>query len=333
MPWKGEPDPYKIWVSEIILQQTQVAQGIAYYHRFITKYPTVQDLASAKDHEVFKIWEGLGYYSRCKNMLTSARLIMGEMNNNFPTTYKELLLLPGVGSYTASAIASFAYNLPHAVLDGNVFRVLSRFFGIESPIDSSSGKKVFTELADSLLDKSNARMYNQAIMDFGATVCRPLPLCPSCPLNKKCIAYLNSLTTHLPVKGKQLVRKERWMYFLVIEYQGKVYVRRRNVKDIWQNLYEFVLVENSQPVSLETLRLRTFFSHVFGDKPFCINNISPVQRQLLTHQVISGRFIAISLKNPLSYLDYELVSKNQLRKLPFPKYITTYLDKINVSLK
>jgi A/G-specific adenine glycosylase len=183
MPWKGEKDPFKIWLSEIILQQTRVDQGRAYYDRFVSTFPNIKKLASASEKKVFKLWEGLGYYSRCKNLIATARFITKEKQGKFPETYEEILSLKGIGPYTAAAIASFAFNLPHAVVDGNVFRVLSRFFGIDIPVDNSNGKKIFSKLAESLLNSRQPGIYNQAIMDFGAVICKPQnPLCLSCPL-------------------------------------------------------------------------------------------------------------------------------------------------------
>ena len=204
MPWKGEKNPYKIWLSEIILQQTRVDQGMNYYLEFINKYPTVTDLALANDDDVFKLWEGLGYYSRCKNMLISARQIVNEYNGVFPADYDSILKLKGVGPYTAAAIASFAYDLPHAVLDGNVFRVLARYFGISTPIDGSEGKVYFAQLAKQLLHEGASASYNQAIMDFGATICTPkLPLCSVCVFNQQCEAFFNKKVQELPVKAKK----------------------------------------------------------------------------------------------------------------------------------
>jgi len=208
MPWKGEKDAYKIWLSEIILQQTRVEQGWDYYNRFIERFPQIQLLADAKDEEVFKLWEGLGYYSRCKNLLATARFITQEKRGIFPSAYKDILHLKGVGPYTAAAIASFAFNLPHAVVDGNVSRVLSRFFGIATPIDSTAGKQEFTALAQALLDQQSPGIYNQAIMDFGATICKPqLPLCADCPLQAECTAFQTGKISDLPVKEKKLQKK------------------------------------------------------------------------------------------------------------------------------
>src|SRR6266487_2776207 len=222
MPWKGEKDPYKIWISEIILQQTQVEQGERYYNRFIRTFPTVQSIALAKENHIFKVWEGLGYYARCKNLIYSARYISKELDGNFPKSFPDLLLLKGVGQYTASAIASFAYNLPYAVADGNVIRVLSRFFGIHTAVDTSTGKKLFINLAYDLLDKKNPGIYNQAVMDFGAVICKPvLPLCNLCPVSKRCVALKQGLIQTLPLKAKNIIKRKRWIYYLVIEYKKK----------------------------------------------------------------------------------------------------------------
>ena len=323
MPWKGEKDPYRIWLSEIILQQTRVEQGTAYYQKFIQKFPRVKDLALAKDDLVFKMWEGLGYYSRCRNLLATARVIQHEMKGKFPSDYEDILQLKGVGSYTASAIASFAYNLPYAVIDGNVNRVLSRFFGIETPIDSSRGKMEFAELAQQLLPKTSAAVYNQAIMDFGAVVCKPqLPLCESCPLQKRCEAFKNNLQHLLPVKEKKLVKKNRWFYYLVLSRQNKLLVRKRSSKDVWQDLHEFYLLETPSMLNSRAVNKELLLHN--GSVDPSMATISPAYRQQLTHQTIHARFIEMPLgfEPPAGTM---LVSKNQLKKLAFPRLINQYL--------
>src|SRR5688572_13533166 len=200
MPWKGEKDPYKIWLSEIILQQTRVDQGLKYYEKFVSHFPNIRQLAAAKDEKIYKLWEGLGYYSRCRNLIVTARFISKNLNGKFPDTFEDILALKGVGHYTASAIASFAYNFPHAVVDGNVFRVLSRIFGIKKPTDSTEGKKLFSQLAFELLDKKQPGIYNQALMDFGAVICKPYPLCSICVFKDQCFAFKNDLVNQLPIK-------------------------------------------------------------------------------------------------------------------------------------
>ena len=324
MPWKNEKDPYKIWISEIILQQTRVNQGVEYYNRFISKYPDVNKLAKAPESEVFKLWEGLGYYTRCKNIIASAKYI-AELNGEFPKTYEEILQLKGIGSYTASAIASFAYNLPYAVLDGNVFRVLSRYFGIKIPVDDLKGKKYYSDLAYELLDKKIPGIYNQSIMDFGATVCKPLPLCEICPLNTRCVANLKGMQLELPIKVKMILRKERWLYYLVVRFRNKFYVRKREGKDIWQSLYEFILIETLKPVAVKKLDSSATFKEIFKDKSYKIESISAMYRQQLTHQTINGQFIRITINSPLCLDNYQLITPEEIKNLPFPKFINTYL--------
>ena len=325
MPWKYEKNPYKIWISEIILQQTRVNQGLNYYNRFIAKYPAVKNIASATEEEVFKMWEGLGYYTRCKNIITTAKYISKELKGKFPTDYESILQLKGIGSYTAAAIASFAYNLPYAVLDGNVFRVLSRYFGIKIPIDNPQGKKYFSTLAFDVMDKKNPGIHNQSIMDFGATVCKPLPLCEICPLTSQCVAYLQGFQLEVPVKEKKIIKKSRWLYYLVINYKNQFYVRKREDRDIWQNLYEFILLEQSKPFSIKQLLASQNFKSIFKGTRFTISSASPVYKQQLTHQTINGQFINITVQTPLDINYYQLVSAEKLKELPFPKFITTYL--------
>ncbi|RPD40229.1 A/G-specific adenine glycosylase [Chitinophaga barathri] len=326
MPWKNEKNPYFIWLSEIILQQTRVEQGRPYYERFIAAYPTVNDLAKAPEEEVFRLWQGLGYYARCKNMLAAARSI--AHSGKFPDTYEGIAALKGVGAYTAAAIASFAYNLPHAVLDGNVYRVLARYFGIDTPIDTTAGKKRFTFLANDLLPKNQAGIYNQAIMDFGAVVCKPQqPLCKTCTLSPHCEAFQKGLTDLVPVKSKKLIIKKRYFHFLLLEQDGKIWIRKRTAKDIWQNLHEFPLVETPAPADLETLRQTPGFQRLL---PIKTKTTAPgiELKQQLTHQTIHASFIRFSLSPDFTLPeDYMLVPANQLDKYAFPKIITDYLKR------
>ena len=325
MPWKGEKDPYKIWLSEIILQQTRVEQGMNYYLRFIKKYPTILKLAVASDDEVFKLWEGLGYYSRCKNLIATARYIGQELNGKFPDSFENILKLKGIGPYTAAAIASFAFNLPYAVVDGNVSRVLARYFGIHTAIDSTIGKKEFAILAQQLLDKSAPALFNQAIMDFGATICKPqLPFCPQCLLSSACKAFKENSISSLPVKEKKIIKKNRWFYFIVLEQNGKYFVRKRTTKDIWQNLYEFILIEKpakkghaliTESEEFKALELGTYTSVA----------TSAYFKQQLTHQTIHGCFIHIKIAGKKILKGYELMDKKTLAQLAFPKLINDYL--------
>jgi A/G-specific adenine glycosylase len=327
MPWKGEKDPYKIWISEIILQQTRVQQGLAYYERFINAFPDVKSLALAPEQKVYKLWEGLGYYSRCANLIATAKFIHEKLDDQFPDQYEDILSLKGVGSYTASAIASFAYNQPYAVLDGNVFRVLSRYFGIEIPINSNPGKKYYSELARQLLDKKNPAVYNQSIMDFGAVICKPfLPLCTECPLQKKCSAWLTGRVSTLPVNEKVIQQKERFFNYLIVQYDQQFCVRKRSKKDIWQNLFEFVLIETDSLKNEDEFLKEEAFQSMFHKRQFEVCHVSKTYSQKLTHQLIHGRFFHIKLTVPPgNLLDYHLVSKQELGELPFPKMIASYL--------
>jgi A/G-specific adenine glycosylase len=330
MPWKGEKDPYKVWLSEIILQQTRVEQGWAYYEKFIKKYPGIRLLAKAKDEEVFKLWEGLGYYTRCKNLLHTARFIDQTYKGKFPSTYDEIATLKGVGSYTAAAIASFCFNLPHAVLDGNVFRVLSRVFGIATPVDTTEGKKQFKELADKVLDKNDPGIFNQSVMDFGATVCKPmLPACAACSLNKICIAYNTAAVNKLPVKEKVLQKKLRWFSYFIFRAEKKTFVRKRTGKDIWQNLFEFYLVESASNPAWDKQGVAAFLQQQLNTDKHDVMLITNAASQQLTHQHIKGYFITVKLPEipaGLKTNDALWLSATEMRKIPFPAFINQYLE-------
>ena len=324
MPWKGEKDPYKIWLSEVILQQTRVEQGLAYYERFVKKYPTVGKLAAAEEDKVFKLWEGLGYYSRCRNLLFSARYIAFEQKGEFPVSYEAILSLKGVGPYTAAAIASFAYGLPYAVVDGNVTRVLARFFGIGTAVDSTEGKKFFAELAQSLLHRTDPALYNQAIMDFGAVICKPqLPLCPQCPLQKECTALKKNMVAALPAKEKKLIRKKRCFFYIIAEYGDRIYVRKRIEKDIWQNLWEFISTEVPLKTTAEEFLSSPGFISVAGRNKAL--HISGVFTQKLTHRDIEAIFIHVKLRKPLQLAGYIAMSKKELGALAFPRIVNEFL--------
>lgn len=328
MPWKGANDPYRIWLSEVILQQTRVEQGLPYYSRFLEYFPTVVHLANAKDELVFKLWEGLGYYSRCRNLLFTARYIAFELGGQFPKTYDELIQLKGVGPYSAAAIASFAYNLPHAVLDGNVYRVIARFLGINQPTDNLSGKKLFTELANRLLHKKQPGKYNQAIMDFGATICKPaLPLCTNCPFRKTCKALKTGMVHQLPVKLKYIQRKTRWMYYFVFSHQKKIGILQRSNKDIWQDLHEFYLVESANMITWNKQSIQQWLNTQLNLMEFELEKISMLRKQQLTHQQIRGQFIHITInKIPETLQGLKWVNHQQISKLAFPRFITAYFE-------
>ncbi len=326
MPWKGEKNPYRIWLSEIILQQTRVEQGWEYYLRYIKKYPTVRALAEADEKEVFKLWEGLGYYSRCRNLLKAAKDIHLNQGSEFPDNYKAISALKGVGPYTAAAIASFAFNLPHAVVDGNVARVISRYFGINEEIDSTRGKKIINELADLLLDKKNPGEYNQAIMDHGATICKPRnPECSICPVSKNCFAFNEKRIEDYPRKKARPPKRNRYFHFLVLLNKGKVLVRERTEKDIWQNLHEFILFESEK-----ILPARNFLTQKQVKEKLPVDlqllSSSEVFTQQLTHQNIQARFILVQPKYKINLPGFKWVAISGLKQIAFPKIVNLWLD-------
>lgn len=322
-PWKQEKDPYKIWLSEIILQQTRSEQGLPYYLNFVTAYPTVTDLADAEDEVVFRMWQGLGYYNRCKNLLFTARVIRDSYGGVFPEDYDTILKLKGIGTYTAAAIASFAYNAPYAVLDGNVFRVLARYEGISTAIDSTEGKKVFSDLAARFLDEKRPALYNQAIMDLGATVCTPQkPDCMYCTLQQQCAAYRQNTQALLPVKSKKIQIKHRTFLFFVCSYQDTIYIQKRGEGDIWQNLYEFYRIEETD--GQEAFReFGTLFDPYLNTAPVAVADI----QQKLTHQHIRSVFYEAELNAIPAFLEKaSFVPVEKLKNFAFPKTIISFLD-------
>ncbi|MGQ0740165.1 MAG: A/G-specific adenine glycosylase [Bacteroidota bacterium] len=329
MPWKGEKDPYRIWLSEIILQQTRVEQGLDYYKRFIRVFPDVRKLARAPENKVFKLWEGLGYYTRCRNLIASAKYISTELKGRFPDKYEAILVLKGVGPYTAAAIASFAFNLPHAVLDGNVFRVLARIFGIDTAIDSTEGKKKFTALAEELLDKNQPGLYNQTIMDFGATVCKPAaPLCTACGFKKKCVAFQADRVNELPEKEKKINIKKRWFYYLRLDFKNSVVIRQRTAKDIWQGLYEFPLIETGKETAVKNILQHAEEKKWLKKGQYEIVSVSSLYKQQLSHQLIAGQFIRICLKTKSTLPnEFVCVEQNKLGRYAFPQFVNQYLKK------
>ena len=274
LPWRSTVNPYYIWLSEIILQQTRVNQGLPYYLKFIDAFPAVADLANADEDLVLKLWQGLGYYSRARNLQFSAKLILSEFGGNFPDNHADILKLKGVGSYTAAAISSFSFGLPFAVLDGNVIRVLSRVFGIQTPFDTTAGKKQFQKLAQELLDKKNPAEYNQAIMEFGALQCVPKsPKCNDCPIVNDCIAFNTNTVSLLPVKSKKLKVKNRFLHFLVVNKNNEVLIGKRN-SGIWQGLYEFPFLEFDENLNEKSVLKSPLWINFFKDSVKQISSIS-----------------------------------------------------------
>ncbi len=340
LPWKATQNAYHIWLSEIILQQTRVEQGTPYYHKFINAYPSITDLANAPADEVMRLWEGLGYYSRARNLHAAAKYVADELNGIFPSTHEEIKKLKGVGPYTAAAIASFAYNLPYSVVDGNVYRVLSRFFGIETPIDTTIGKKEFAQLAQEALHKKDPATYNQAIMNFGALQCKPAnPLCEVCPLQKKCVAFKTDKIGLLPIKSKKIKRTERFFNYLLIQplkKENQVFISKRLAKDIWQNLYEFPLIETKELLTQQELLAHPSFN-------LLINNTSKIKqvqssksyKQQLTHQKINAQFFVITL--PQKYISasatkqWQLITKKEMDNYAFPRIVNSFLENQHTS--
>lgn len=323
LPWRRDRDPYKIWISEIILQQTRVAQGMSYFLRFVGRFPDVETLAAADETEVLKYWEGLGYYSRARNLHRAARQIvsMGE----FPHTYEAIRALKGVGDYTAAAIASFAFSLPYPVVDGNVYRVLSRYLGVDDPIDTTAGKKRFAQMARELFDTHHAADYNQAIMDFGALQCIPQnPRCVDCPLASNCVALCDGRVSVLPVKQGRTVVRSRFFTFIYIEVEGRIAFWQRPVGDIWTGLCQPLLLEWEETLPDEAA-LRRRVSGILGS---CAGILSPLARpvrQRLSHQLLHASFFRLSLsERPLSELLPEgvfWVDCSQISRLAFPKML------------
>ena len=330
LPWKQEKDVYRIWLSEIILQQTRAGQGLKYYERFIQTYPTIQSLANAPIEDVYKLWEGLGYYNRCRNLHATAQKIAVELNGNFPNTYDAILELKGVGPYTAAAISSFGFGLPYAVVDGNVFRVLSRVFGIETATDGTIGKKQFQELAQQCLDTNDPAAYNQAIMDFGATVCKPdLPECGSCIMKKQCVAFQTERVNELPVKEKQTKIRSRWFRFYILEHDGLFAVQKRTGKDVWSNLYEFPNTEFASEKEWKKTAGTVFETWLkekkITQKATQISITKPIKQQL-SHQTIYATAALLQLKGKAVIKnDWEWKTARQLQQLPFPKLLNDFL--------
>lgn len=301
LPWRNTLNPYYIWLSEIMLQQTRVLQGLPYYLKFVEAYPSVTDLANASEDEVLKMWQGLGYYSRARNLHATAKMVSEEMNGRFPDNYKDLLKLKGVGDYTASAIASISFNLPEAVVDGNVFRVLSRFFGISTPINTTTGQKEFKQLAQELMDRENPGTFNQAIMEFGATYCVPQnPDCKNCIFNDSCAAFQKNKVSELPIKIKARPVKIRYFNYMVILSENEHTILQQRIgKGIWHKLFEFPLIETSEEVSLADLKKNLEFQDFY--EKLSIENISlfnekPIIHKL-SHQHLNTRFWIVETLN------------------------------------
>jgi A/G-specific adenine glycosylase len=324
LPWRRTIIPYFIWLSEIILQQTRVQQGLSYYEKFIRHYPTISDLARANEQEVLNDWQGLGYYSRARNLHKAAKIVHEEHNGEFPKTYQEIIKLPGIGDYTASAISSFAFSEPQAVLDGNVFRVLSRLFNIATPIDSTLGKKDFRTLAQAFLFIENPATHNQAMMEFGAILCTPKnPNCENCPVRIHCEAYKAKTHLNLPVKSKKTKVRERNMKFLLCSSDGHFLVQKRLKKDIWQHLYQLPLIDEE---ILKHIDIQSKFEEKIGSPLVDFVKQEEITH-LLSHQKLTLEFYTAKNSRLKNLKNFERISIAQVSDHPFPRPLIDFLHK------
>ena len=313
LPWRSTNDPYKIWLSEIILQQTRVDQGMNYYNKFVRNYPKIEDLANADEQDILNDWQGLGYYSRARNLHAAAKEVALNQKGVFPDKFTEIKKLKGVGDYTAAAIASFAFNESKAVVDGNVYRVLSRVFDIETPIDSTQGKKEFQSLADELIDNNNPAEHNQAIMEFGALICTPKPKCEECVLSANCIAKENNTIESRPVKSKKIKVRDRYFHYLIYSQDKQTIVRKRSEKDIWQNMYEFPLIETEKvPKEIVSSSVK----------------ISTERKHILSHQKIHTTFYHLNEIPENLKGDWLLINQSEIQDYPLPRLIDKYLEEV-----
>ncbi|MBN1822050.1 MAG: A/G-specific adenine glycosylase [Prolixibacteraceae bacterium] len=327
LPWRSTSDPYKIWISEIILQQTRIKQGINYYNHFIELFPTVSDLALASEDEVLKAWQGLGYYSRARNLHFTSKIIVKKFNGVFPEKYEDILSLKGIGPYTAAAIVSIAFNNSYAAVDGNITRVLARLFEIKTPVDSEKGKKEIQLAAEKLINKNDPGLHNQALMELGAIICLPAsPDCLNCPVSANCLAYKNKSTKNIPVKKSRVKQRNRYFYYLLIDEGNSVYLQKRDKNDIWENLYELPLIETKHPEKPENIISKNGWEKLTSGMEFC--GISDEVIHILSHQKLFTRFICLK-KSSLVKLDHPLirVNKKDIHTFAVPRLVEKYLIK------
>ena len=329
LPWRDTKDPYKIWLSEIILQQTRVNQGLEYYHRFVERFPDVHRLASAEEQEVIKLWQGLGYYSRARNLLAAARQVVDEFDGIIPATYKDLLKLKGVGPYTAAAVASIAFNVPVSVVDGNVARVLSRLYGVEDPVNVPAGETKIATLAAELLNRVHPGDHNQAMMEFGALQCVPVnPDCPACSVRQYCTAYQEKTVDVLPRKQKKTTVRNRYFTYLIILEGAYTYISRRTGNDIWKEMYEFPLIEHeNEPGEAEIIHAASSLTGV-QEEQMVITALSEPVRHQLTHRRIIARFLHLQsgqrLEHPPGH--WKRIRFSKVGEHPLPRLIDRYLE-------
>ena len=330
LPWSnGTRSPYHIWLSEIIMQQTRIEQGSSYYIRFVNRYPAIDSLANAPIDDVMHLWEGLGYYTRARNMHKAAKYIVDELDSRFPDSYETLLALPGIGPYSAAAIASFAYGHRHAVVDGNVKRLISRFAGITESIDNTATHEHIHSIATDYMKGVPSDVFNQAIMNFGALVCKPKPLCNVCPLTKKCYAFQHNLVSVIPVRSKKKELRNRFFNFVVMQHNGSVLMQRRSENDIWKDLYSFPFLEKKSTRAPLQNELALFVNSLLGNNSTTLIEKNPaVYQQLLSHQRIRGRFFKYKTnKTAPAPAGYAWIPINMLSNYGKPRMIVDYLTK------
>jgi len=331
LPWRDTTNPYYIWISEIILQQTRVNQGINYYYRFLEAFPDINSLANADIDQVLKLWQGLGYYSRARNMHETAKYIVAYNNGIFPKEYNDLVKLKGIGEYTAAAIASFCFNEGIPVIDGNVFRVLSRVFGISESTQSASGKKVFKKKAEELMGKAQPHIFNQAIMEFGALQCVPKnPDCTVCPLKKHCFAFNNQLVSELPVKKTKANQANRFFNYIYIIFNGTTFIEKRVTNDIWKMLYQIPLIETDKKSDIQQLSNTELWNKIFDKTEITISSPILHKTHILSHQKLDCVFYKIHIKKPSPYLlnNYIQIPTEEINKYSIPRVLDWYFGKI-----
>lgn len=328
LPWRNTTEPYKVWLSEIILQQTRVDQGMSYYLKFVAHYPTVFDLAKASEDDVLKDWQGLGYYSRARNLHFTAKHVATTLNGEFPTTYKELLTLKGVGKYTAAAIASFCFGEAIPAVDGNVYRVLSRLFGIETPIDTTEGAKEFQAIAEECIDRNDPATFNQAVMEFGALQCTPkTPDCMFCPFQEQCVARNNNLIQVLPIKAKKLKQRERFFNYIVAHDDGHIYLNKRLGKGIWQHLHDFPLIETDAATDTPTLLDHPELGALLGGNTPKLLAQSVSFKHVLSHQIIQAVFWEFEVKKGKGVLkDFIRIPISEFSRYAVPRLVENYTN-------
>jgi A/G-specific adenine glycosylase len=328
LPWRNSRNPYFIWLSEIIMQQTRIDQGLAYYLRFTLEFPTINDLANASEDQVLKLWQGLGYYSRARNLFFTAKYVQQHHHGIFPDDYNSIRALKGIGEYTAAAITSISFNLEYPAVDGNVYRILSRFFGIQEPIDTNAGKKIFIELAKELIKGTNPGMHNQALMEFGALQCTPRnPDCNHCVLSDRCFAFAFGKIGDLPVKQNKVKQRDRYFNYLIFEYDRCTWLHQRTKNDIWKGLFEFPLIETTAKTDVEQILTCGEWKNMANHSIITILNCSAWKIHILSHQKIHYRFVHINMSEEIEMSnEFVKVNKEDILSFAIPKLLENSVD-------